>query len=130
RDRGQTLQDRTTERPKISCLMITRGDLYPARFAIACYQRQNYRNRELVIVCEQRNSALANWVATQDEPSIRLFETDPAPIGALRNLSIAMAEGDLLCQWDDDDLCHPTRLFVQYSHLVRSGTGAHFMSQW
>ena len=38
------------ERPLISCLMVSRGDVFPAQLAIHCYRKQTYPNRELVIV--------------------------------------------------------------------------------
>ena len=28
------------------------------------------------------------------------------------------AQGEIVCQWDDDDLYHPDRLTIQYEHLV------------
>ncbi|MGI4936004.1 MAG: hypothetical protein ACRYF5_04550, partial [Janthinobacterium lividum] len=36
--------------PLISCVMVSRGHRYPAAFAIDCYRRQTYANRELIIV--------------------------------------------------------------------------------
>ena len=44
--------------PLISCLMLTRGRLVPTRFAIDCYRRQTWPNRELVIVCDDPDSEL------------------------------------------------------------------------
>jgi len=38
-------------------------------------------------------------------------------LGAMRNLSIEVAQGDVICQWDDDDLYHPVRLSTQYKFL-------------
>jgi glycosyltransferase involved in cell wall biosynthesis len=119
-----------TGAPKISCLMVTRGALYPARFAIECYQRQTYRNRELVVVCDVPGAEIAGWIAGLGDESIRYVETDKAVLGALRNVSVAAARGDLVCQWDDDDLCHPKRLEVQRDLMRKAGAGAHFLSQW
>lgn len=116
--------------PKISCLMVTRGGLYPARFAIECYRRQTYRNRELVVVCDDPEAEIAGWIATLNDASIRYVETKKAVLGALRNVSVAAATGELVCQWDDDDLYHPKRLEIQ-RHLMREAkAGAHFLSQW
>jgi hypothetical protein len=57
--------------PLISCLMLTRGRLVPTRFAIDCYRRQTWPNRELVIVCDDPDSDLPAYVATLGEPTIR-----------------------------------------------------------
>jgi glycosyltransferase involved in cell wall biosynthesis len=116
--------------PKISCLMVTRGNLFPTRFAVDCYRRQTYPNRELVIVCDRPDSELAPWVAQLRDETIRYVETGPAILGALRNISVAAAEGELVCQWDDDDLYHPRRLEKQAAVLAKTGHGAHFLSQW
>ena len=50
--------------------------------------------------------------AEQDYPSVELIHVmdDGRPLGALRNESVAMATGDLVIIWDDDDVHHPTRI--------------------
>jgi glycosyltransferase involved in cell wall biosynthesis len=116
--------------PLISCLMVTRGGLFPAQLAIHCYQRQSYVDRELVIICDQPGSPLAAHVAELGDPSIRYVETAPATLGELRNTSVAHARGDLLCQWDDDDLYHPQRLELQAAALETTGTEASFLARW
>ena len=45
-------------------------------------------------------------------------------LGALRNLSVAEARGDVVCQWDDDDLHHPDRIAMQLSALESSDASA------
>jgi glycosyltransferase involved in cell wall biosynthesis len=116
------------ERPLISCLMVSRGNIFPARLAIACYRRQTYPNRELVIVSAQPNSPLSEFVTTFGDPSIRYIESPAVPLGELRNRSVAEARGSLLCTWDDDDLYHPRRLELQARDL-ESGAAAHFLSR-
>jgi glycosyltransferase involved in cell wall biosynthesis len=116
--------------PKISCLMVTKGELFPARFAVQCYRRQTYPNRELVVVCDRPDNEVKRWIEHINDPTIRYIETGKAVLGALRNISVAAAEGELVCQWDDDDLYHPRRLGFQYMQLARSGKAAHFLSRW
>lgn len=105
------------ESPLISCLMVSRGNHFPAHLAIECYRRQTYPNRELVIVCAQPNSPVSTLVAVLNDPSIRYVECSARPLGELRNLSVAEARGTLLCTWDDDDLYHPRRLELQAQDL-------------
>ena len=115
--------------PLISCLMVTRGDLVPAQFAIDSFRRQTWPNRELVIVCGAPGSELPDFLATLGDPTIRYVPTAPEVLGGLRNVSVGAARGTLLCQWDDDDLCHPQRLEFQYGQLVASDAAAHFLSR-
>jgi hypothetical protein len=96
--------------PFVSCLMVSRGNDFPAQLAIQCYRNQTYMNRELVIVCAQPNSPLSRYVATLGDPTIRYIESPPLPLGQLRNVAVDAARGSLVCTWDDDDLCHSRRL--------------------
>ena len=105
--------------PLISCLMVSRGDVFPAQLAIECYRRQTYQNRELVIVCAKKDSAVSTLVAILNDPTIRYIECSPRSLGDLRNLSVKEARGSLLCTWDDDDLHHPRRLELQALDLSR-----------
>jgi len=116
-------------RPLISCLMVSRGRLIPARFAIDSFRRQTWPNRELVIVSAAPDSALADFLATLGDPAIRYVTAAPGPLGTLRNMTVEEARGTLLCQWDDDDLSHPQRLEFQYRQLVGGHAGAHFLSR-
>ena len=125
-----TAQQQAHNLPKISCLMVTKGELFPARFAIQCYRRQTYPKRELVVVCDRSGNEVERFIAQLKDPSIRYIHTGKAVLGALRNVSVEHAAGDLLCQWDDDDLYHPRRLGFQYRQLVNSGQAGHFLSRW
>lgn len=116
--------------PLISCLMVTRGGLYPAYFAIECFRAQTYDSRELVIVCDEPDAPVASYIAELADPKIRYVETGHARLGDLRNVSVAEAKGELVCQWDDDDLYHPNRLEYQLGNLLKSGTSAHFLGRW
>ena len=40
----------TQDNPLVSCLMMTRGNLDLMKYSLACYQRQTYAHRELVVV--------------------------------------------------------------------------------
>jgi glycosyltransferase involved in cell wall biosynthesis len=120
-----------TVRPLISCLMVTRGGIVPARFAIEAYRRQTYSPRELVIVCDQAATALRSHIDTVGDPSIRFVEAATSTLGDLRNASIAAASGELVAQWDDDDLYHPQRLELQAIALASAPhAAAHFLSRW
>ena len=61
-----------TAPPLISCLMVTRGELFPARFAIQCFQAQDYAPREPVIVTDALSAELRAHIAGLADPDIRL----------------------------------------------------------
>lgn len=116
--------------PSISCLMVTRGGAMPGSLAIDCYRRQTWRDRELIIVCDTPDSAIKTMVAGLGDPSIRYVEAPSLSLGELRNVSVAHAQGELLCQWDDDDLYHADRLEFMASGLLQHDVVAVFLQRW
>jgi glycosyltransferase involved in cell wall biosynthesis len=114
---------RLHELPKISCLMVTHDRLALARRAIRCYADQTYPKRELVIVTDgelRYRRALARYVEDLALETVRFVypEADRLSLGQLRNISLDAADGDVICQWDDDDCYHPERLAVQLAHML------------
>jgi glycosyltransferase involved in cell wall biosynthesis len=111
--------------PLVSCLMVTLPTA--ARFdfirrSIAAYCAQTLENRELLIVLNRGDpatrDALRTFVGSLSRKDIRLHAApDELTLGGLRNLSIDEAAGEIICQWDDDDLYHPSRLSRQYEAL-------------
>lgn len=116
--------------PLVSCVMVTRGALFPARHAIDCFRRQSYAHRELVIVCDRPGNAVATHVAGLGDPAIRYVETAPATLGELRNTSVAHARGELICQWDDDDLYPRDRIALMAAGLADDRAVACFLERW
>ncbi len=114
--------------PLISCIMASRGAIDPAQHAIACFRRQSYPRRELVIACATPENALSRLVASAAD--IRVIDVPGASsVGALRNAAIAEARGSLLCVWDDDDLSHPRRLAWQVQALLAADARACLLSR-
>lgn len=115
--------------PLVSCLMVSRGRVMPAAFAIQCYRRQTYANRELVVVTANPDTRLRHFIAQLEDPTIRFFEVEPQPLGSLRNAAIAEAKGELVCHWDDDDLSHPQRLSCQIAGMMQTESEACFVER-
>lgn len=116
----------------ISCLMVTLDRLALAKDAIRSYAEQSYPNRELVIVSdgeERYRRALARYVEALGIPRVRIIYpgTGGLTLGALRNISTEAAQGEIICQWDDDDYSHPERLDVQVRDMIAHGAGASFL---
>jgi glycosyltransferase involved in cell wall biosynthesis len=113
-------------------LMVTRGKLFPGRHAIACFQRQVYPNRELVVVVDDPACELIAHISSLNDDKIRLvrLSADRKTLGELRNISVAEARGEYVCQWDDDDLYDPERIQTQLGALLASGAAACLLRRW
>ncbi len=118
--------------PLVSCVMVSRGRTMPARFAIECFLAQTYENRELIIVCDQTEAELAQYVEQLNNPKIRYIALadNQFTLGVLRNIAISQCRGEYVCQWDDDDLSDPMRIHVSLCALQSSGAAACFLSSW
>ena len=111
--------------PKISCVMVTTGRIEKVRRSIECYRRQTYPMKELVILSQgndEVNRNLSDYIRLLQLPDIS-FITAPETLslGGMRNTCIELTQGQVICQWDDDDLYHPFRLMRQYNALVGDG---------
>jgi glycosyltransferase involved in cell wall biosynthesis len=92
----------------ISCLCITRGDR-PALLseAVSDFVRQTFSDRELLILHDGDqavHAGVSEIAAAHAGASIRIERVAPGPrLGELRNIAIARACGEWICQWDDND---------------------------
>ncbi len=118
-DRYRDLLYQTGDLPRVSGLMVTRDRAELAKFAVFCFRRQTYPNRELVIVDDGPDDTLEQWVANLADSQIvyvRLPDEGKS-LGQLRNIAVDRASGDYVAQWDDDDLSDPIRLETQLAAL-------------
>lgn len=116
--------------PKISCLMVTSDNrLEFFKKSLNCFYLQTYKNKELVIVTdgsEEYKSEISSLV--QDDPDVKLvFLKRLRPLGALRNISLAVSSGDFFLQWDDDDFNMPDRMLLQYDRMRSSDLTVSFL---
>jgi len=111
----------------VSCLTVTQaGRLDGLRAAIGDFARQTHADRELIVVHDGdaaldgavRALAAAAAPAEAEAPVRVLAVPGPASLGALRNRAVDAARGEFVCQWDDDDRCHPLRIELQLRALV------------
>ncbi len=117
---GRAALRRATPPPRVSCLMVTKNRPALARRAVQCFRQQTWPHRELVIVDDGADDALARWIEATADPRIvhRRLPAGNLTLGALRNLAVASATGDYLAQWDDDDLSAPDRLELQLAAVT------------
>jgi glycosyltransferase involved in cell wall biosynthesis len=119
--------------PMISCLMVTLDRLSLAKRAIDSYADQTWPNKELVIVTDgtpRFRESLERHVEANGIAGVRFVypEQSGLTLGALRNISLAEARGEIVCQWDDDDCSHPARLVEQAGDMLRRNARASFMT--
>ena len=105
--------------PLISCIMPTHNRRPFVPQAIQYFLRQEYDNKELIIV-DDGDDAIADLVP--QEPDIRYLRRERRlPLGAKRNLAVKEARGVLIAHWDDDDWMAPWRLGYQVAALEEAG---------
>lgn len=117
--------------PLVSCLMLTRGNPAVLAQSLACYHRQTYPNRELVVVTDESEAApVAALLARSGVAGPVVIGVDPAvTLGDRRNMSVARARGDIIMIWDDDDLSDGNRIAGAVAVLQRSDAAASFLSR-
>jgi len=119
--------------PLISCLCVTRHRVDLLGRAVRCFREQTHGERELLVVYESDDTATRDYLASVADARVRGVEVPIAPkqtLGELRNLAIEQANGQYVCQWDDDDWHHPDRLKVQLEALRDSGRSACVLCRW
>lgn len=117
----------------ISCLMVTKeGREEECRASFKSFSRQSFNAKELIVVhdgSENFHKALSAIAASHPGMQIQLIAEPPGQnLGALRNRSVALAGYPYICQWDDDDLSHPSRLANQFDYLRNNDAEFCFMT--
>jgi glycosyltransferase involved in cell wall biosynthesis len=103
-----------------------------ARHAIDRFAAQDYAPRELVIVSDGREGhdelhAYASAACGADLVAA-CVDRGAHPLGWLRNRAVDLARGEVVCQWDDDDLSHSRRLSMQFARMREQHAIACFMT--
>jgi glycosyltransferase involved in cell wall biosynthesis len=103
------------ESPLVTCIMPTRDRRELVRASIRLFQRQDYANRELVIV-DDGDDRVEDLVPADDRFRYIALPS-PRTLGAKRNLANSKARGTLVAHWDDDDWYPSNRLSVQIAAM-------------
>jgi glycosyltransferase involved in cell wall biosynthesis len=101
--------------PRVSCIMPTRDRRRFVPLAIDYFLRQDYPNRELIVVDDGRER-IADLLPA--DVRVRYVATPKASIGAKRNAALREASGAYVAHWDDDDWYAPGRLSRQIAPLA------------
>lgn len=110
---------------KISCVVITQiSRLFLLEEALRSFSRQLIDNNEaeVVIVHDEGSSESLKYHQLLERSCIsgRVIKAEKNLLGTLRNVAIENSQGDIICQWDDDDIYHPLRISEQILPLVSS----------
>ena len=87
-----------------------------------CFADQTYRNRELIVVNDSDEIYQRQLRKVLEKiPNVRFvgLKSRKYKLARLRNIAVALSQGDVWVQWDDDDFCLPCRLEEQYRFLER-----------
>ena len=121
--------DHSGPQPKISSLMVSGGALEPAKMAIDAFLAQTYANKQLVIVAAAPEPRLLDHLRALDRADIRLALMT-APVEAMWDHARSLADGPLVCCWEEGDLHDPRRLEIQYAVLKQTRADACLMRRW
>ena len=124
----QTL-NQLVESPLVSALMVTRGKLDFVKRAIKLFENQSWLNKELIIISNTKNDEIMKLINESNEKIEIHLSPKGLTLGNLRNISISIAKGEFICQWDDDDLYHRDRILSMMNVLRESNADAAFLSQ-
>ena len=101
--------------PLVSCIMPTYNRRRFVPSAIRYFLRQDFPNKELIIV-DDGTDAIDDLVP--NDPGVRYIRlSSRATVGAKRNLACEQSHGSLIAHWDDDDWHSPNRLRSQVEAL-------------
>lgn len=102
--------------PLVSCIMPTADRRLFAPQAIRYFQRQEYSNRELIIL-DDGAEELSDLIPSDSR--IRYQRMDrKSTMGAKHNLACELARGEIIVHWDDDDWMADWRLSYQVETLL------------
>jgi len=105
-----------TNWPLVSCIMPTFNRRAFVPLALEYFLRQDYPNRELIIV-DDGDDGIGDL--TQNLPNVRYHRVrGRKSIGAKRNFACQQAQGEIIAHWDDDDWYSSDRLRYQVMPLI------------
>jgi glycosyltransferase involved in cell wall biosynthesis len=112
--------------PFISCKCITYGRIDLLEEAVQSFLQQDYPESmcELIIVNDYKLQKIK-----YKNPRIKIYNLDEMfpTIGDKENFATALCRGDIICQWDDDDIALPNHLKNVAKYFEPGTTVLHWM---
>lgn len=106
--------------PLVSCVMPTYNRRKFIPNAIRYFQRQDYPNKELIVVDDGSDCIRDLIPENQSIKYIRL--ENKITLGEKLNIACINSSGSLIANWDDDDWYAPRRLKYQVNELKENNT--------
>lgn len=115
--------------PLISAKCITYGRVGMLEESLHSFLQQDYPNKEMIIVNDYPEQKLIF-----DHPQVKIVNLDYtfSVIGKKENFATELCKGDIICQWDDDDVALPNhlnnvaRLFTDGVNILHWQTGVFY----
>lgn len=115
--------------PLISAKCITYGRTDVLEESLNSFLQQNYPNKEMVIVNDYPLQKLIF-----DHPQVRIYNLNEtfSTIGDKENYATDLCQGEIICQWDDDDVAlqnhmdNVAKLLNDDYHLLHWKTGVYY----
>lgn len=101
--------------PLCTVLICTHNRRELFKGALACYLSQEYENKELVVV-ESGSDRVHDLL--QDIPNCTYICFPAKSLSEKRNVGVAGASGEFICNFDDDDWSGPRRVAAQVEMLI------------
>ena len=102
--------------PLISCKCITYGRVDFLEESLYSFVNQTYAGpKEMIIVNDYPLQKLKF-----DHPDVKIYNLDETftTIGEKENYATKLCSGDIICQWDDDDVAMPNHLDNVYKYFT------------
>lgn len=99
--------------PMISVMTPTYERTHLLKRAVAIFQAYSYPNKEMIIVDDSKDP---QW--RPSDARIKYVRCSRTTLGRKHNIAAALAQGEIFCHQDDDDLFAPGRLSYQAEPLV------------
>jgi glycosyltransferase involved in cell wall biosynthesis len=103
--------------PLISCIMPTANRRSFVEQSITYFHAQDYPCKELIILDDGEDDISDLYKGWTNVGFLRSI-TQKWSIGAKRNKGCSVANGSIICHWDDDDYYGPQRLSKQVKPLL------------
>lgn len=107
------------KKPLVSCIMPTYNRPHYLLRAIYMFYKQDYTNRELIIVDDSDRLKIPKVPKIPNITYIELKKKES--IGTKRNIAVKHAKGDIFIFWDDDDIYSPNRISKQIKPILKDG---------
>jgi glycosyltransferase involved in cell wall biosynthesis len=108
-------------KPLISCVMPIRNRREYIAGAVACFKRQTWPRKELIVV-DNSDEPIKDLVLEYAD-CYDYVGPEPKTVGWMRNRCAELARGELIAHFDSDDWSHPSRLLDQWKLLISQQAG-------